>query len=126
MHPLRRLRPLATVVALAGGVGACGGSDDGAADRPVDAGDDSAAVTVKTFAFQPSPLQVKAGTTVTWTNTDDILHTATSGARGSADGVFDLRLDGSGSTGDATFEQPGTFTYHCTIHPGMDGTVEVT
>jgi plastocyanin len=107
------------MVAVAGGVGACGGSDDGTA--AVDA-----SVTVKTFAFQPSPLQVKAGTTVTWTNTDDILHTATSGVRGSADDVFDLRLDGSGATADVTFEQPGTFPYHCTIHPGMDGTVEVT
>ena len=58
-------------------------------------GASAAAVTVRQFQFMPAQLVVRAGTSVTWTNQDDILHTATSGASpGMADGQFDGRMDG--------------------------------
>ncbi len=117
-------------VALLAGTAACGntGSDpssDAAAPSEASASEQDAAVTIRTFAFDPDPITVQAGTTVTWTNEDEILHTVTSGARGDADGAFDEKLDGPGSVAEHAFETPGTYAYHCSIHPGMDGVVEV-
>jgi len=117
--------------ALLFGVSACGGSSDDKAAAPTDSSATAPAtaaggeVTIKTFAFQPKPLKVKAGDTVNWTNADDILHTVTGGTRGNPDGTFDEKLDGVGSKAMFTFADAGTFAYHCSIHPGMDATVEV-
>lgn len=83
------------------------------------------AVTIKTFAYKPNPLKISVGTTVKWTNQDEILHTVTSGTRDKPDGQFDGKLDSVGSTFEHTFEKAGTFMYVCTIHPGMDGEVDV-
>ena len=95
-------------------------------------------ITLRSFEFRPAELRVEAGTTVTWRNEDDILHTATSGTVGEQgvpgvsedtpaepDGVFDIQLDGSGSTGTYTFRDAGTFAYFCEIHNGMSGTIRV-
>ncbi len=125
------------MVALLVGTAACGnaGSDsssDAAAPSAsageqdgASAGEQDGAVTIKTFAFHPDPVRVKAGTTVSWTNEDEILHKVTSGERDEADGTFDKQLDGPGSVAKHTFDTPGTYAYHCSIHPGMDGVVEV-
>jgi plastocyanin len=83
------------------------------------------AVAIHTFAFKPNPVKVKVGETVTWTNNDQILHTVTSGTRGKPDGLFEQKLDGAGSKAMFTFKTAGNFAYHCSIHPGMDATVEV-
>jgi plastocyanin len=128
MRTPRRRRPIAAaiVMTVAAVAGACG-DDAGRADADADRDDGKAvAVTIKTFAFQPNPIAVPAGTTITWTNTDDILHTVTSGPRGDPDGTFDEQLDGPGSTAELTFAEAGRVTYHCTIHPGMDAVVDVT
>jgi plastocyanin len=85
----------------------------------------SGRVVIKTFAFKPNPLRVRVGTDVSWTNSDDILHTVTSGTRDHPDGMFDYQLNGPGSMATFTFEAPGTYQYHCQIHPGMDAVVEV-
>lgn len=71
-------------------------------------------------AFNPNPINVTVGGTVTWTNDDSTSHTS------SAD-------DGSWNSGNIapkaqfsrTFPTAGTFTYHCAIHPGMVGSVKV-
>jgi plastocyanin len=111
------------------GVSACGGSGSSSGDAAPPASTPAVAaggaVTIKTFAFQPKPVQIKAGDTVTWTNADQILHTVTSGTRGNADGTFDQKLDGVGAMAMFTFDNAGTYAYHCSIHPGMDATVEV-
>ena len=78
------------------------------------------AVTINNFAFSPADLTVKTGSTVTWTNNDPASHTITSDAGGfSSDPVA------KGGTYQFTFSQPGTYAYHCSIHPSMKGTIIV-
>jgi plastocyanin len=81
-------------------------------------------VAIQNFAFVPSEIHVRAGTTVTWINceTDSTLaHTSTSDA-----GVWssDLLLPGQ-QTFSFTFTQVGTFPYHCIPHPFMTAAVVV-
>ena len=118
-------------------LGACGGSDSDGSDAatatttPTTAastttGQPPDAVTVKQFQFMPTELTVKAGTKVTWTNQDQILHTATAGATpGTADGKFDVPMDGVGQSSNFTFDQPGTYPYFCRRHTSMTGTIVV-
>ncbi|GAB2743134.1 cupredoxin domain-containing protein [Kitasatospora kifunensis] len=82
------------------------------------------AVTIRNFAFSPAALTVKAGTTVTWTNTDPDAHTVTS-KQGSGGPLNSAPLT-TGATYSYTFTAPGTYPYFCTIHPFMVATVEVT
>ena len=79
------------------------------------------AVTIVNFAFQPASLEVPVGTTVTWTNQGSAPHTVTAD-----DGSFDSGTLQPGGTFSMTFDTPGTFTYHCEIHPNMMGTIVVT
>jgi plastocyanin len=84
-----------------------------------------ASAAVRVFQFQPGALEIRAGTQVTWTNQDDITHTVTSGAPGSPDGRFDVRLGGKGVSGSAVFPDPGVYPYFCARHPSMRGEVVV-
>lgn len=77
-------------------------------------------VQIQNYQFSPSTITVKAGDTVTWTNQDSVEHSATSD-----DGSFDTGLMSQGKSGSVTFSKPGTYTYHCKIHPTMHGTVIV-
>ena len=79
------------------------------------------AVTIKDFAFNPSTLEVKAGTTVTWTNQDTTTHTVTGDH-----GEFDSGNLAQGKSFIHAFDQPGTYPYHCSIHPSMMATITVT
>ena len=83
------------------------------------------AVEIRIFSFKPSPLSVPKGTTVTWTNGDDITHTVTSGASGKKDARFEGRLAGKGTTFAHTFSEPGTYQYHCGRHQAMTGEIVV-
>ncbi len=116
-----RAAAAAAVLALATGLAACGDDADtpAAAARPA-----GQAVQIKTFMFDPEPVRVTAGTTVTWKNQDDILHTVTDGPRGKPTGDFDAQLR-LGDTFRHRFSEAGTYRYVCTIHRGMDGTVVV-
>jgi plastocyanin len=80
-----------------------------------------AAVTIVDFAFQPASLEVPIGTTVTWTNSGAAPHTVTAD-----DGAFDSGTLQPGGTFSVTFDTPGTFAYHCEIHPSMMATIIVT
>jgi plastocyanin len=83
----------------------------------------SGAFNLTTTAFSPNPLTVAAGTTVTWANHDAVAHTATAT---SPSGAFDTGNIPVGSTSKTvTFSTPGTFQYHCSIHPNMVATVTV-
>jgi plastocyanin len=105
---------LAALVAAGAG---CGDDDDSGGEAA------GSQATIKTFMFEPDPIEVDAGTTVTWTNEDDILHTVTSTK--TAPARFDERLDGAGTTADVAFDEPGTFEYICAVHDGMEGSVVV-
>ena len=71
-------------------------------------------------AYMPDELNVAVGTTVTWTNTDSVSHTSTSDATRWNSGIVS-----PGERFSVAFQTAGTFPYHCTIHPGMVGTVVV-
>ena len=79
-------------------------------------------VVVKLFQFQPAQLQVKLGTTVTWVNQDEILHTVTLDDKA---GGFDTPLDGKGKSFSFRFIQPGVYRYYCDRHEHMRGQIEV-
>jgi amicyanin len=77
------------------------------------------AVKIGNFTFGPQELKVKAGTTVTWTNEDDIPHTVVS-----PNSFRSKVLDTDGKY-SFTFTTPGTYKYFCSLHPHMTGTVIV-
>jgi plastocyanin len=89
-----------------------------AAVTPVSAG--TVQANIDNFVFAPKQLTVKAGTTVVWTNKDDIPHTVTSD-----DNVFSSSLMDTDAKFQYTFTKPGKFSYHCKLHPMMTGVVEV-
>ena len=80
---------------------------------------------IKTFQFQPKAIEVKAGTTVTWTNRDAIEHSVTAGAPGAPSGDFDSGFFTQGRSFSVTFDKPGAYTYFCARHNSMRGTVTV-
>jgi len=77
--------------------------------------------------FTPNSIDVKAGTTLTFVNTDGNMHTITTVKEGTAepDGKIDSGIIKGGETFTAKFDKPGTYEYFCAIHPGMKGTVNV-
>ena len=81
--------------------------------------------TLTTDAYQPNPIQVSVGSTVTWTNNDAQPHTATSGENATPDGRFDSSILAPAATFDHTFTEAGEFSYFCLLHPNMVGTVSV-
>ena len=78
-------------------------------------------IHIKNFAFEPKAASVKVGTKVTWVNDDDTAHTATA----ESSGPFDTKNLGKSASGGYTFTTPGTFSYICSIHQYMKGTVTV-
>ena len=127
------------IACLALTLAACGGDDDD------DGGGDSAATTEQTdtgaappedtqggggetvdipsISFDPEELTVPAGTTVTWTNSDDLPHTVTKDGGPGAE--FDSGDIEPGGEFEQTFDEPGTVDYICTIHPGQAGSITV-
>lgn len=88
---------------------------------PSAAGGGRQEVSIKNFAFSPPTVTVKIGDKVAWTNGDETAHTVT---------FDDASVAGSGNlnpgtTFESTFATAGSFSYHCKIHPGMKGTVNV-
>jgi len=81
----------------------------------------ASAVSIDNFTFTPQTLTVKAGTTVTWTNKDDIPH-----GLGWTNNTFtrSKAMDTDDSV-SFTFAKPGTYQYFCYIHPHMTGTIVV-
>ena len=83
----------------------------------------NSSVSIENFAFSPSDITVKKGTTVTWTNNDSTVHTVTE--IDSQNGPKSQQLN-QGDKYTFTFDQAGTFHYKCSIHPYMLGSVTVT
>lgn len=82
------------------------------------------AVTIKDYAFKPAKITVKKGTTITWTNQDDSRHDITPDKESGNFVASELLSQGNGYS--FTFNTVGTYTYHCSPHPYMKATVEVT
>ena len=111
------LRPIIAATML----GAVVGSFLGAGVLFARAEDSSSTVSIDNFTFSPKELKVKAGTTVTWTNHDDIPHGIASSNNAFAKSKA-LDTDDSYSF---TFTAPGTYQYFCYIHPHMVGSIIV-
>jgi len=77
-------------------------------------------VSIKNFAFTSNNIPVTKGTTIKWTNNDGVTHTVTAD-----DGSFDSGSLTNGASFSHTFSTAGTYTYHCSIHTTMTGTVTV-
>lgn len=77
-------------------------------------------VEIVDFAFSPAKLEIKAGDIVKFINRDKVKHSATSD-----DNIFDTTLLGQDEEKPVTFDQAGTFTYYCSPHPAMQGTIVV-
>jgi plastocyanin len=109
---------VAALLALAGS--ACGSSSPAA---PTVAAD----VTITMVgdkanqSFSPNPTSMKVGQSVAWMNSDTIAHDATQDAARFQTGT----LNAGATSAPITMSTAGTFTYHCTIHPGMVGTLVV-
>ena len=85
----------------------------------VPASADEAAIKIGNFTFGPQELKVKTGTTVTWTNEDDIPHTVIS------PNSFRSKALDSEDKFSFTFTTPGIYKYFCSLHPHMTGTIVV-
>lgn len=117
-HHRRRTAIVVALALLAWLAVGCAGDAKGA-DDPV-ATDE---VTMpKSYRFSPETIQVAAGTTVTFRNTDNFTHSVRL-----LDGDTSDRLVKPGESVQITFDQPGAFAYECSLHPrDMRGTVVVT
>jgi len=107
-------------LAVAGGIAILAllgayGSDASGAGATASAGK---TVGIQNFAFHPGTLKVKRGTSVTFANSSNTAHTATSGS-------FDTKRIAPGKSKLVQFSQRGTFAYHCKIHPFMKGKIVV-
>ena len=79
-----------------------------------------ATVKIDNFTFDPPRLTVKAGTSVTWYNQDDIPHTVTASEK-----QFKSKTLDTDDKFTFTFTTPGTYEYFCSLHPHMTGVVVV-
>lgn len=110
---------------MTGTINVRGGEESGGATpaaspvaSPVAGGEST--VTIVGFAFAPPEIDVAAGATVTWTNQDQVPHTATA-----EDGSFDSGTIAASAEASQTFDTPGTYAYVCAFHSNMKGTVVV-
>jgi amicyanin len=78
------------------------------------------AIAIDNFTFNPPRVTVRAGTTVTWTNRDDIPHTVTA-----ANKEFKSKPLDTNDAYSFTFTTPGVYEYFCSLHPHMTGTIVV-
>lgn len=116
-EPLVMNRSLALLI-LIPLAGACSSGDDSKDDTSAKPSD-SVSVSIADFMFTDAEVLVSAGGSVTWTNGDDQAHTATSS------GNFDAGAIDPGQSSTVEFPTAGTFTYVCSFHPFMHGTVVV-
>jgi plastocyanin len=114
---------LCSIIVVASG--ACGGGDkkeQGAKAASGGAVSAEPAVQIQLFQFKPSSLTVKAGSTVTWTNTDEAIHSIRDTSPLATPVSPDL---GKGATFSITYGEPGSYSYICGIHQYMTGSVTV-
>ena len=116
----RSIRAITALLAIAAVLAGCSPTPTAGTAAPAAA---SVNVDVQGFKF-PANTDVAKGTKVTWTNKDGTGHTVTSGTAPTKDGKFDGQLPAAG-TFSYTFADTGTYTYFCSIHTTMTGTITV-
>ena len=82
---------------------------------------ETSSITISEFAYDPDVVTIKRGASVSWTNKDKATHTATN----STGDTFDSKDLETGESYAMTFKRPGSYTYRCSIHNYMTGTVVV-
>ena len=125
MHSMKRLVLVGSSLVAALVMAGCGGTSSNYGGAPACSAATATATTsvsIQALAFTPTCIKVTAGSTVTFTNNDTVAHTVTAD-----DGTYNGALAPTGATKVYThlFSAAGTSSYHCTIHPGMTGTVFV-
>jgi plastocyanin len=86
-------------------------------DKPV-AG---AAIKIDNFSFGPATITIPAGSTVTWTNNDDVPHVVSS----DDNKMFKSKALDTDDRFSFTFTNPGMYSYYCAIHPKMTAKIVV-
>ena len=86
---------------------------------PITTTSSSVTVDIKNQIFNPTTLDIKTGTKVTWINNDSVAHTVTS----EMSNLFDSKTLSPGQSFSFTFDKPGFINYSCKLHPTMKGTV---
>jgi plastocyanin len=125
-HGLASTQPAAGAAkrsaAPAGGATASASSS---ATAPAQSAGAVAPVVIRLFQYQPQTLTIAPGTTVVWTNEDEIHHTVTSGTPDKPGGPLNGVLETQGSTYSYRFDIPGVYPYFCDYHNSMMGTIIV-
>ena len=120
---LATIQMVATFLFLAGSQ-SLGASDQASTGQPTGQATGQPAgkaeVKIDNFSFGPETLTVSVGTTVIWTNRDDIPHTVVS-----TQGVFKSKVRDTDETFSYTFSKAGTYPYYCSVHPKMTGKIVV-
>jgi len=124
MNPKSSLRLLVVAMGVSLIVSACG-SDSPSPTAPTSSTAADVTVTIQgnsaSNSYAPNPVTMRVGQTIAWRNADSITHTATQDSGG-----FNTGSVAAGATSAATMmNTAGAFAYHCTIHPGMVGTINV-
>lgn len=121
----RRRTALAAAAAVAVGVIAAviillqNGDDGGSKPKPF-VPDRDKTIVARGLAYRPTRLTLKVGDAVAFRNEDNVAHTFTAD-----DGQWNSRTVEPGKVYAYTLPQPGTYTFHCEIHPRMKGTITV-
>jgi plastocyanin len=111
----------AVAVTVVAGFTLIAGTQKGMAARPGDMPAGGIEVKIDNFTFGPATLTVAAGTTVTWTNKDDVPHTVVSDDKT----TFRSKALDTGDQFSYTFAKPGKYQYFCSVHPKMTAEVVV-
>lgn len=106
-------------VAMTGHV-CCGSRESSVDQTPFVTSATEITVHIRDFAFSPNDLTIDEGTTVTWVNHDTAPHDATEN-----NGAWRTELLQKNDSGGITFDEPGEFPYHCSVHPYMKSAVTV-
>jgi plastocyanin len=124
---MKRTLIVLSLAAIVGSAAACGSSSTPASPTTPSAPTASADVTVSiqgeqgNQSYSPNPTTMHVGQTVAWHNVDSITHTATGDTSNFNTGT----VAGGAASTPVMMSTAGTFTYHCSIHPGMVGTITV-
>jgi plastocyanin len=109
------------VLAFASGCSSSGSSTSGSTTAAHPSSAHEVHIEIANFAFSPPSVTVKVGTIVTFTNKDSTEHTATS----DSEGVFDTGTLAQDQSMKVVMSKVGTFTYHCSFHAFMHGSIKV-